>query len=184
MTDTLQPSADQLDARLAEVGPSPRGRGTVELVVCRPDVGQRRVLDHAELVVGAGLAGDNHVERGNARTHDGLADPEAQLNLMNSRCIEAVAGRDRSRWPLAGDQFFVDFDLSAANIPPGTRLAIGDAVIEVSPKPHNGCAKFAERFGIDAARWANANRDERRRGINAIVIEAGTVRPGDEISKL
>lgn len=174
----------ELDAGLAHLRASPADVGTVELIVCRPAVGERRVLAEAELVIGAGLVGDDYVERGNPHTEDGRAHPEAQLNLMCSRSIDVVSGGDRDRWPLAGDQFFVDLDLSASNLPAGTRLAIGTAVIEVSQKPHNGCNKFAERFGIDAARWVNADRNDRRRGINAMVVEPGVVRAGDPIRKL
>ncbi len=180
-TATRHLTTAELDAGLAHVAASPGDRGTVEMVVCRPDLGERRVLEEGELVVGEGLVGDNYLARG---SRDGPAHPEAQLNLMNSRSVDLVAAGDRRRWPLAGDQFFVDFDISAANAPAGTRLAIGTAVIEVSQKPHTGCAKFTERFGIDAARWVNAERDERRRGINAMVVEAGVVKPGDAIVKL
>jgi hypothetical protein len=174
----------ELDAAMAAAGRSPTDLGTVEMVVCRPAVGERRVLERGELVVGEGLAGDNYVARGSGSTPDGAAHPEAQLNLMNSRAVDAVAGGVRDRWPLAGDQLFVDIDLSLDNAPAGTRFEVGTAVIEVSRKPHTGCAKFAERFGIDAARWVNADKAERRRGINAMVVQAGTVRPGDAIRKL
>jgi hypothetical protein len=181
---TTHPTSEQLERGWHGPAASPAERGTVEMIVCRPDVGERRVLEQAELVVGAGLAGDNYVDRGDPRTPDGAANPEAQLNLMNSRAIDLVTSGDRNRWPLAGDQFFVDLDLSTANLPPGTRLTIGEATIEVSAKPHNGCAKFSERFGVDAARWVNQDRDERRRGLNAMVVRPGTVRPGDAIVKL
>ena len=177
-------SSSELDAGLASVRCSPHDRGVVEMIVCRPAVDERRVLDEATLVVGEGLAGDNYLTRPHPRTPDGQAHPEAQLNLMNSRAADLVAGGDRARWPLAGDQLFVDFDLSLANTPPGTRLAIGEAIIEVSHKPHTGCSKFSERFGIDAARWVNAEQDERRRGINAMVVRGGTVRTSDAIVKL
>ncbi len=177
-------SMDQLVAGQEAVIQSPGDQGTVEMVVARPAVDQRVVLDNGELVVGAGLVGDNYLERGSGETEDGSAHPEAQLNLMNSRAVDLVANRDRDRWPEAGDQLFVDFDLSTANAPTGTRLAIGSAVIEVSAKPHNGCAKFAQRFGIDAAKWANSDPDQRYRGINATVVQAGAVRPGDSITKL
>jgi MOSC domain-containing protein YiiM len=175
------PTAEQLDAGLDHLRQSPGDSGTVEMIVCRPAEGERRVLDEGVLVVGEGLVGDNYLARG---SRDGPAHPEAQLNLMNSRAVDLVAAGDRERWPLAGDQFFVDFDLSAANAPAGTRLAIGAAVIEVSQKPHTGCSKFSGRFGIDAARWVNAVKDDRRRGINAMVVQAGVVRPGDTIAKL
>jgi len=184
MTNTPQLTTEQLDTGLSDVRNSPSDRGSVEMIVRRPEVNQREMLDQAELVVGKGLTGDNYLTRPNPKSPDGSAHPEAQLNLMNSRAIDLIAAGDRSRWPLAGDQFFVDFDLSLANTPPGTRLAIGDAVIEVSAKPHTGCSKFTERFGIDAARWVNAVKDERRRGINAMVVRAGTVSPGDTIAKL
>jgi len=175
------PTTAQLDAGIDHVAASPSDVGTVEMIVRRPAVDQREVLDVAELVVGEGLAGDNYIARG---SREGPADPLAQLNIMNSRSLDLCAAGDRDRWPLAGDQFFVDFDLSPANAPTGTRLAIGSAVIEVSAKPHNGCAKFRDRFGVDAARWVNSRPDLRLRGINAMVVEAGTVRRGDAIRKL
>ncbi len=154
------------------------------MIVARPDVDQRRLVSHGTLVTGEGLVGDNYLERRSSTTEDGRAHPEAQLNLMNSRALDLCARGDRDRWPLAGDQLIVDFDLSVHNIPAGTRLRIGSAVIEVSKKPHSGCAKFAQRFGIDAARWVNSDPVLRIRGINAMVVEDGTVRPGDRISKL
>ncbi len=184
MTTARHLTIEQLEIGWPGPSASPADRGTVELIACRPGVGERRVLDQAEVVAGAGLIGDNYVDRGDPRMPDGAAHPEAQLNLMNSRAIDLVAAGDRDRWALAGDQFFVDLDLSVANLPPGTRLAIGEATIEVAAKPHNGCAKFSERFGIDAARWVNQERDERRRGLNAMVVTAGTVRSGDPIVKL
>ena len=113
------------------------------------------------------MVGDNYVERGDRRTPDGRADPLGELNIMGSRALEAVAGADRERWQLAGDQLIVDFDLSVDNAPAGTRLRVGTAIIEVTTKPHNGCAKFADRFGIDAARWINSRKDLRLRGICA-----------------
>jgi len=177
-------TTDELNAGLPDVEGSPNDGGTVEMIVRRPAVDGREVVDAGELVVGEGLAGDNYVARGSSRTPDGLAHPEAQLTLMNSRAVDLVADGARSRWPLAGDQLFVDFDLSAANAPTGTRLAIGTAVVEVSAKPHTGCAKFRERYGVDAARWVNSRDDLRLRGINAIVVESGTVRTGDTIKKL
>lgn len=177
-------TTEELDAGLDHVAQSPADNGTLELVVCRPDVDQRAVLDVGELVIDKGLAGDNYLERGGSGTPAGKAHPEAQLNVMNSRIVDLVSGGDRSRWQLAGDQLLVDFDLSVQNAPVGTRLAIGSAVIEISQKPHTGCAKFAGRFGQDAVRWVNQNRDERRRGLNAMVVQRGTIRPGDTVTKL
>lgn len=188
MTDadgrTEHPSTADLDAAVDDVLASPADVGTVDLIVRRPAEDEREVLETGELVVGAGLVGDNYLERGSPSTPDGSAHPEAQLNLMNSRSLSAVSRGDRSRWPLAGDQFVVDLLLTTENLPTGTRLAMGSAVVEVSAKPHNGCAKFARRFGQDAARWVNQHREQRRRGLNAIVVEAGVVRQGDEIRVL
>jgi MOSC domain-containing protein YiiM len=181
---TLQMTREQLDAGLDGVIASPRDGGRVEMIVARPDVDHREVLAEAQLAIGAGLVGDNYLERGNPHTDDGKAHPEAQLTLMNSRSVDLVAAGDRDRWPLAGDQLFVDFDLSVANAPTGTRLSMGTAVVEVSAKPHTGCAKFRDRFGVDAARWVNSRDDIRLRGINAVVVEPGIVRPGDAIRKL
>ena len=181
MTTDVHMDAQQIDAGVARAGSSPTGVGVVEMIVCRPGVDERKILDRAELVVGIGVVGDNYIERGSPRTDDGQADPEAQLNIMNSRNIDAIAGGDRERWSLAGDQFFVDLDLSVDHLPVGTRLQIGTAVIEVAAKPHNGCAKFSARFGVHAARWVNQAREQRRRGLCAIVIAPGIVSTGDEI---
>jgi hypothetical protein len=177
-------STEELDRRLDHVAAAPSSVGTVELIVARPAVGERQVLDVGELRPGVGLVGDNYLERGSSRSPGGLADPLAELNIMSARALEAVAGVDRERWPLAGDQFIVDFDLSLANAPTGTRLRIGAALVEVTEKPHNGCAKFAERFGTDAARWVNSRKDLRLRGICAVVVEPGAVSVGDEISRI
>jgi hypothetical protein len=151
------------------------------MILRRPGVDEREVLDRAELKVGTGVVGDNYVERGSAQTEDGGAHPEAQLNIMNSRFIDVITGGDRARWALAGDQFFVDLDVSVDHLPVGTRLQIGTAVIEVAAKPHNGCAKFSARFGSDAARWVNQAKEQRRRGLCAMVVAAGSVATGDEI---
>lgn len=172
---------DQLDAGRDHVLASPTDSGTVEMIVARPAKRERTVLQQGELVVGAGLVGDNYLDRYPDRDEP---DPEAQLNVMNSRSVDLVADGDRERWSLAGDQLFVDFDITESNTPAGTRLAIGSAVIEVSAKPHTGCAKFTERFGIAAARWVNSKDGSRLRGINAKVVQAGVVRTGDTVTKL
>jgi len=174
-------TAEQMDAAIDHVAAAPADVGTVELVVARPAVDERLVLDTAELRPGIGLVGDNYLARGSSKPGGGPADPLAELNIMSARALEAVAGTDRSAWPAAGDQLIVDFDLSEANCPAGRRLAVGTALIEVTSKPHNGCAKFADRYGIDAARWVNSRKDLHLRGICAVVVEAGTVRVGDVI---
>jgi MOSC domain-containing protein YiiM len=108
-----------------------------------------------------------------------------QINIMSARVIALVA-MDRERWPLAGDQLFVDLDLSAHNLPPGTRLGIGEAVLEVTPLPHTGCAKFMARFGIDAVKFVNSpeGKELRLRGLNARVVQSGSIRAGDPVRKL
>ncbi len=176
-------STDRLEAQIDHVAKAPSDVGTVELVVARPAKGERLVLESAELRPGIGLVGDNYLERGSSKPGGGPADPLGELNLMSARALEAVAGTDRDRWPLAGDQLIVDFDLSEENCPAGTRLAVGTAIIEVTTKPHNGCAKFADRYGIDAARWINSRKDLRLRGICAIVVEQGVVTTGATIAK-
>jgi MOSC domain-containing protein YiiM len=182
-TGPVRTRIDQLDARIPDIAAAPSDVGTVELLVARPAAGERLVVEVAELRPGVGLVGDNYLARGSSKPPGGPADPLAELNLMSARALAAVAGPDRDRWALAGDQLIVDFDLSVDNCPAGTQLAVGTAVIEVTTKPHNGCAKFADRYGIEAARWINSRKDLRLRGICAIVIEPGTVAPGDTIGK-
>jgi len=174
----------ELDSRIDHVAAAPSDVGTVELVVARPAVGERLVVESGELRPGVGLVGDNYLERGSSRPGGGPADPLAEINIMSARALEAVAGVDRERWPLAGDQLIVEFDLSLDSLPTGSRLQVGTAVVEVTEKPHNGCAKFADRFGLDAARWINSRKDLRLRGICAVVVEPGSVSAGDTITKL
>jgi hypothetical protein len=170
----------ELDAALEALRAAPHDAGTLEMIVRRPAIGAREVLESGALDLAEGLVGDTWRARGSTRSSDGRAHPDMQLNVMSARVIALVA-RDRSRWALAGDQLFVDLDLSAANLPPGTRLSIGSAVIEVTDQPHTGCAKFVERFGVDAMKWVNspAGRALRLRGLNAKVVEPGTIRVGD-----
>jgi MOSC domain-containing protein YiiM len=169
---------DQLHAGLDHIRSSPADRGTLELIVRRPAENLREVLDEGELDLEVGLVGDRwHL--GSSPTND------SQLTLMNARLAQTVAG-GREHWPLAGDQLYVDIDLSVENLPAGTRLAIGAAVIELTEVPHTGCAKFSARFGTDALKFVNKSpgRELRLRGANARVVVPGTVRVGDEISKL
>lgn len=176
---------DALEAGLDEILRSPASDGIVELIVRRPAVEEREVLEEGFLDVDEGLVGDCWRARGSSSTEDGLAHPERQLTLMNARVIALLAG-DRERWPLAGDQLYVDLDLRPENLPPGTRLEVGSAVLEVTDQLHTGCAKFTERFGSAAIRFVNSRegRGLRLRGMYARVVEPGTVRPGDAIRKL
>jgi hypothetical protein len=174
-----------LEAGLDEVRASPSDAGTVELIVRRPAVDEREVLEEAALDIAEGLVGDTWRVRGSSSTEDGAAHPEKQLNIMNARAAALVAV-DPDRRPLAGDQLYVDLDLSTANLPPGTRLALGSAVIEITPPPHRGCAKFAARFGRDALKLVNspAGVELNLRGVNAKVVSPGTIRRGDVIRKV
>lgn len=177
-------TTEELTAGVDEIRRSPKDEGTLEMLVRRPQTLEREILQEGELDLVLGLVGDNWKARGSKTTPDGLAHPEMQLNLMNARAAQLVS-QSRDRWHLAGDQLFVDLDLSDANLPPGTRLSIGTAVIEVTPVPHNGCAKFVERFGADAMKFVNSpvGKELHLRGINAKVVQAGTVRVGDRIVK-
>jgi hypothetical protein len=175
----------RLEESLDHIRQAPKDAGTVELIVARPAVDQRETLSEGWLEAGGGLRGDTWRVRGNNRTPDGSADSDAQLTLMSSRAAAAIAG-ERERWPLAGDQLYVDLDLSLANLPAGSRVQIGSAVIEFSEPPHTGCAKFSARYGNEAQVFVNSpvGRELRLRGANCRVVVAGTVRQGDVIRKL
>src|SRR5262249_8203653 len=161
-------------AGLDRIRRSPKDEGVLELIVRRPQTDKREVLEEGELDLAEGLVGDSWKTRGSSRTPDGSSHPDMQLNIMNSRVIALVA-RDKNRWQLAGDQFFIDLDLSAPNMPPGTRLALGSAVIGVTDQPHTGCNKFVERFGLDAMKFVNSpiGKELHLCGINARVVRPG-----------
>jgi hypothetical protein len=184
-TTIRQLTMGELEAGLEEILQSPADDGLLEMIVRRPAIGTRETVQRGELDPVVGLVGDTWSERSSRRSRDGLPHPDMQLNIMNARVVALVA-QHASRWPLAGDQLFVDMDLSAANLPPGTRLALGTAVIEVTAEPHTGCGKFLERFGPDAVMFVNASerRDLHLRGINAKVVTAGRIRVGDRLTKM
>jgi hypothetical protein len=166
---------------LDDVRAAPADDGPVELIVRRPASGEREILDEARLDVDGGLVGDRWALRDVDRTPVYLA---AQLTVMSVRALAAIEP-DRSRWPLAGDQLYVDLDLGVENLPAGTRLAVGSALLEVSETPHTGCAQFSARFGSDALRWINSpdGRAARLRGFNARIVRSGVVRVGDRLMK-
>lgn len=176
---------EELEAGLDGIRQSPKGEGVLELIVRRPQIDAREVLEEGRLDPVEGLLGDSWRERGSSRTPDGSSHLDTQLNIMNSRAIALVA-QDRDRWQLAGDQLFIDLDLSAENLPPGTRLALGSAVIEVTAQPHTGCKKFVARFGLDAMKFVNSTvgRELHLRGINARVVQPGAIRVGDVVRKI
>ena len=177
-------STSELEAGLGHVRAAPSDEGILELIVRRPAVDEREVVEQAELDVDDGLVGDNWRARGRSGGRR-PPNPDAQITVVSSRAIALAAG-ERDRWPLAGDQLYVDLDISAENLPPGTRLAIGTAVIEVTAEPHTGCKKFAARFGLETLEHFNSpeGRALNLRGINTRVVESGAVRVGDVVRKL
>jgi hypothetical protein len=176
---------EELEAGLDTIRQSPADQGVLELIVRRPQIDARETLQEGQLDLIEGLVGDTWSARGSSRTSDGSSHPDMQLNIMNARVIALVA-QDQERWQLAGDQLFIDMDLSAENLPPGTRLALGTAVIEVTDQPHNGCKKFVARFGLDAMIFVNSpvGKQLHLRGINARVVQPGTIRVGDIVKKM
>jgi len=178
--------ADELAAGLDAIRAAPAEAGTVDMIVRRPAENGREVIEEGQLTVEDGLAGDDWRARGSRSMPDGAADPDRQLTVMGSRAVDLLAGGDRGAWALAGDQLYVDLDIGTANLPAGTRLAVGGAVIEVTEPAHTGCAKFGTRFGSEALRFVNSpdGRALRLRGLNARVVSPGTVRRGDAIRRL
>ena len=174
----------ELDAGLESIRSAPRDAGELLLIVRRPAVGEREILDVGHLDVVDGLMGDTWKSRPSSRMPDRAPHPDMQINIMGARAIALIAG-DKARWALAGDQLFLDMDLAGENLPPGTRLEIGTAMLEVTGEPHTGCGKFVERFGVDAMKFVNSpvGRALCLRGINARVVRNGVARVGDRAKK-
>jgi MOSC domain-containing protein YiiM len=175
----------RLEQSLDHIREAPADGGTVELIAIRPAVDEREILTEALIDLEEGIIGDSWRARGSSSMPDGSANPVAQVTVMNARAAAAIAG-DRDQWALAGDQIYVDLDLSLLNLPAGSRIQVGSAVLELSEAPHTGCAKFSARFGNDALRFVNSplGRELRLRGANCRVVVGGVVRPGDTITKL
>ena len=178
-------SMTDLEAGMEVIRLSPKDRGVVKMIVRRPQDDSREIVREAELTPADGLVGDNWKVRGSKHTDDGSANPNAQITVMNARAI-ALLAQAEDRWSLAGDQLYVDLDLSTDNLPPGTRLAIGSAVLEVSAVPHTGCRKFSDRFGVDALKFVNSPEGKQLhlRGINTRILQGGVIHVGDEVKKL
>ena len=175
---------EELDAGLEHVRGAPSDGGELRLIVRRPGVGERELIDEGVLDRESGLVGDTWAPRGNSRSPDGRADILAQVTIMNSRVLDVIAG-PVDRWSQAGDQLYADLDLSHDNLPEGTRLAVGEAQLEVTGVPHTGCGKFVKRFGLDAMRWVNSETGMslRLRGVNTRVVKPGAIRVGDRVTK-
>src|ERR1043166_4233807 len=178
-------TTEELEAGLDHICRSPKDNGVLEMIVCRPEIDRREVLGFAVLDVDQGLIGDSWTRRGSSKTPDGGPHPEMQITIMNSRVVALVA-QEKERWPLAGDQLFVEMDLSKANLPAGSSIAIGSAILEVTEPPHLGCQKFVARFGADAMKFVNSpvGRELCMRGVHARVVQNGTVRTGDTVKKI
>ncbi len=174
-----------LEAGLPEVLKSPKTEGEIQLIIRRPALGEREVLESCEVNDEVGLVGDTWLQRPSSRTPDKSAHPDAQINIMNARAAQLVAG-SKERWKWAGDQFYIDLDLSLENLPAGTRLEMGSSILEVTALPHTGCKKFVSRFGIEAMKFVNSpvGRANNLRGINAKVVKTGMVRVGDNARKV
>ena len=185
MVDLTYVTMTELEAGLNIIRQSPKDAGVLELIVRRPRIEAREALDEGRLDLVEGLVGDNWRTRGSSRTSDGSSHPDMQLNIMNARVIALVA-REKEHWQLAGDQLFIDLDLSAENLPPGTRLALGSAVLAVTAQPHTGCKKFMARFGLDALEFISSpiGKQLNLRGINAKVVQPGVIRVGDIARKI
>ena len=175
----------ELEAGMDHIRQSPKDHGVLKLIVRRPEVDEREVIDEGLLSATEGLEGDTWKTRGSSHTVDGSANVNSQITVMNARAV-ALLAQDEERWPLAGDQLYVDMDLGDDNIPPGTQLAIGSAIIEVSAQPHSGCKKFSSRFGVEAMKFVNSPEGKRLhlRGINTRVIQASVIRVGDVVRKV
>lgn len=178
---------EHLAAQETYLRDAPKDLGTLTLVVRRPAALGREVLAEARLDPDEGMVGDNWLDRATARAVAEGRHLDAQLNVMGSRMVGLLADDDAGRAE-AGDQLFLDLDLSHANLPTGTRIALGEdgAVIEVTAKPHNGCAKFVARYGREAMEFVNSElgKELRLRGLAARVVAGGTVRPGDVARRL
>ena len=178
-------SIAELEAGLDHIRQSPRDNGLLKMIVRRPSVDEREVLQEGELSTAEGLVGDTWHVRVNVHAADGRPNSNKQITIMNARTI-ALLAQSEEHWPLAGDQLYADMDLSDDNIPAGTQLAIGSAIVEVSPDPHTGCNKFSSRFGLEALKFVNSPEGKRLhlRGINTKVIQAGSIRVGDQVRKI
>ena len=175
----------QIETGLPSVRQSPQNQGVLKAIVIRPAVNERKMLQQVELSPEGGVHGDAWARGCWMSLPDGRPHPDVQVAITNARFIDLIA-QDESRWALAGDNLYVDFDLSDEHLVPGQRLALGTALLEVTAVPHNGCKKYAQRYGQDAVRFVNTpvGKSLHLRGIYARIVRAGTVAVGDVIRKI
>jgi MOSC domain-containing protein YiiM len=176
----------ELNQSVPHIAQSPADNGAVEAIVVRPRQGERVMLEACAISRAGGFEGDAWAQGSWKSTDDGRPHPDAQVCIMNARSIAAIAGDERANWAPAGDNLFIDLDLTRENLPVGQRLRIGTAVIEVTAEPHAGCSLFIDRYGRDAAVFTNTGegRRLRLRGIYARVVQDGRVAVGDRIMKV
>ena len=178
-------SLEELNVRLPEVRTAPADRGQLVQIIARPVTEQRELRERSEVTPEAGLLGDRWANSCSRKLPDGRLNPDSQITIMNTRCLTILTD-DRDRWPLAGDNLLVDFDLSETNLPAGQRVKIGSAILEITPHPHTGCSKFSSRFGVDALKFVNSPEGKklRLRGLHAQVVQPGTLAVGDCVEKV
>jgi MOSC domain-containing protein YiiM len=176
----------ELEAGLDGVRAAPANDGTLELIVRRPAPGERELLAAGTLDLEAGLVGDGWAVRPASSRRPGGPNPDAQVTVMSARAAALVAGPDQERWAQAGDQLYVDFDISVDNLSAGSRLEIGAATLEVTEAVHTGCGKFVRRFGVEAMKLISSKQGRalRLRGLNARVVVPGPIAQGDVVRKL
>lgn len=178
-------SLSELNAGLPEILDSPQDPGVLQAIVIRPRTDARESLETCQLSPKLGVHGDNWADGCWKSLPDGRPDPDVQVAIMNARAIELIAV-ERQRWELAGDNLFVDMDLSEENLPTGQRLQVGTAILEITSQAHNGCKKFVARFGSDAVKFVNSPQGKKLhlRGIYAKIVQAGVVSVGDGVVKV
>ena len=178
-------SLDHLKTFMPHILDAPKDDVALDLVVVRPDRDIRELPKRARVTAKDGVVGDHWITGSGLRNDDGTGLVDAQICMMMSRVIEAIAS-SQENWPPAGDNLFLDMDLTPSNMPPGTRFSIGTAEFVVTPQPHNGCQKFIDRYGRDACLFVNTGegRNLRLRGIYSRVTRDGEISPGDRLRKI
>jgi hypothetical protein len=166
-------TTETLEAGLQQIA-APKDRGKVVLLIARGEGGRREILESVRLEPDAGMPGDAWGRRPKRK-------PETSIAVMQSDAAELIANGQPVE--LSGDNLYLALDLSKENLPAGSRLRAGETILEVTPYPHNGCAKFQARFGEEAVRFT-ARPDLRHRNLRGIymrVVKGGEVRAGDPI---